>query len=80
MLFTQQNKNITTSTELNMGLNISNNQYKKERAKEHNAARVEAQAYEEDRVRQPEKYEEVVNLASRRKAINWAVIAMGMGL
>ena len=62
-----------------MGLNMSNSQYKKEQAKKHNAARVEAQAYEEDRARQPEKYKKVVNLASRRKAMAWAAISMGMG-
>ena len=65
---------------LKMGLNISNNQYKKERAQEHNASRVEAQAYEEDRIRQPEKYEEVVNLASRREAMEWMAISIGMGI
>ena len=58
---------------------MSNSQYKKEQAKKHNAARVEAQAYEEDRIRQPEKYKRVVNLASRRKAMAWAIISMGVG-
>ena len=59
---------------------MSNNQYKKERAQEHNAARVEAHAYEEDKIRQPEKYKKVVNLASRRKAMTWSTIVMGMGI
>ena len=66
--------------ELNMGLNMSNNRHKKSEAQKHNAARVEAQAYEEDKIRQPEKYKRVVDLASRREAIAWAIISMGMGI
>ena len=59
---------------------MSNNQYKKSEAQKHNEARVEAQAYEEDEIRQPEKYKRVVNLASRKKAMTWATITMGMGI
>ena len=63
-----------------LGCYMSNNEIKLLAAQKHNAARVEAQAYEEDRIMQPEKYKRVVNLASRRKAMTWATISMGMGM
>ena len=63
-----------------LGCYMSNNEIKILAAQKHNAARVEAQAYEEDRIRQPEKYKKVVSLASRRKAMTLAAIVMGMSI
>jgi hypothetical protein len=61
------------------GLKMSNNQYKKSEAQKHNAARIEAQAYEEDRIRQPEKYKNTTNASDYARARSWAAISMGMG-
>ena len=61
-----------------LGCYMSNNEIKVLVAQKHNEARVEAQAYEEDRIMQPEKYKRVVNLESRREAIDWAIILMEM--
>ena len=65
-------------TGFNMGLNLSNNQHKKSEAQKHNAARVEAQAYEEDRIRQPEKYKKTTNASAYASARSWTAIAMRM--
>ena len=47
---------------------MNNRQLKKLRAHRHNVARAEIAAYQEDRIRQPEKYMADRDLAAERRA------------
>lgn len=57
---------------------MGNNQRKKEAAKAHNVAFLEKQAYEEDRIRDPEKYRVKRDKRAERNLMSVAAICAAM--
>jgi len=58
---------------------ISNSDIKKAAAAKHNRGYVEAQAYAQDRIEDPDKYKRNISIAARRKPSAELVMAIGAG-